>query len=151
MDMADLFPARVRGLQAIYPEAHRALVDWGVWSRTLVGFERGIGRQGVWFQGKADENEAYGELEAEGEIQIVEAPACQERLDEEPEDGKRCYLLDERMHRPGGLGTEVRNALKIAYIKRYIPEFQYPRAAGCSPDAFCERIEEGLRFARRFI
>lgn len=151
MDASDQFQVRIREMQGQYSDEHWALVDWGVWSRTLVGFERGIGRQGVWFQGKADENEAYGEVSPEELPELVDAPAHQERVDEEVEDPRRCHLLDERMHAPGGLGVEVRNALKVAYIKRFIPEYQYARAAGCSEDGFCERLETGLRFIRRFL
>lgn len=149
MDASDQFQVRVRELQGQYPDEHWALVDWGIWSRTLVGFERGVGKQGVWFQGKADENEAYGEEPVE--VARVEAPAHAEREQEQPEDERRCVVLDERMHAPGGLGMEVRNALKVAYIKRYIPEYQYARASGCSEDGYCERLEAGLRFVRRFL
>lgn len=148
--VADEFPGKVRDLQGDYSNEHWALVDWGVWSRTLVGFEKGIGKQSVWFQGKEDENEAYGEV-PEGPVQVVEAPAKVERLAEEPEDERRSVLLDERMHAPGGLSVDVRQALKVAYIRRYIPEYQYPRATGCSHDAFLERLQAGLKFVRRFL
>lgn len=146
----DMFPIRVRSLQGDFSPEHWALVDWGIWSRTLVGFEKGIGRQTVWTQGKPDETDPYGDIEG-GEVVIVDAPAVNERIEESPEDPRRCYMLDERMHAPGGLSVEVRRALKAAYVRRYILECNYHREAGCSQDAFCERLEAGLRFVRRFI
>lgn len=151
MDCSDQIQARIREVQSRYPDEHWALVDWGVWSRTNVGFGNGIGRQSIWSQGKADENEAYGDVEEGDQPVVVDAPAKNERVEEEPEDPRRCYLIDERIHAPGGLNVETRHALRAAYVLRYVMESQYHRAAGCSPDAFCERLETALRFVRRFI
>ena len=147
-DLEVEFAVRVRELQGAYSAEHWILVDWGVWSRTLVGFEHGIGSQSIWTQGKPDENESYGEVDSPPEV--VDAPAHAERVDEAAEDERRCAILDERMHKPGGLSPTVREVLKVAYIKRYIPEYQYARLTGCHPDAFCERLEEALKFVRRF-
>lgn len=150
MDHSDQIQIRIRDIQGSYPDEHWALVDWGVWSRTFVGFGQGVGRQSIWSQGKPDETDAYGDVEENAPV-VVDAPAKNERVDESPEDPRRCVVLDERIHAPGGLNVETRHAIRAAYVLRYVLESQYHRAAGCSPDAFCERLEAALKFVRRFI
>jgi hypothetical protein len=104
----------------------------------------------VWDEFKPDENESYGEVTEETTI-VEQTEVKAERAEEEPYDELQGTILDERMHSPGGLAMEVRNALKVAYVHRYVLEANYPRQAGCSQDAFLERLEAGLRFAQRFL
>ena len=146
-DLADLFPARVRGLQAIYPEAHRALVNWGLWSRDRAGIFPVDARPSVWDQFKADENEAWGEDDAEKMVAET-IPIKAERAEDGPYNELQGAILDERINSPM-LGRDVSRALVVAYVW-VIPEYQYPSRGGCPPDHFCERLEAGLRFVSRF-
>lgn len=149
--MADLFPARVRGLQGIYPEAHRALVNWGLWSRDRAGIFPIDARPSVWDQFKADESEAWGEDDAEKMVaEAVHVKA--ERAETEPYEELDARDLDARINEFAALAEFVKDVLVTAYGARgYIPEHQYCRSAGCGQDAFCERLEAGLRFASRFV
>lgn len=148
MDMtADEFPVRVRLRQADYPEGHKALINWGLWSRDRAGIFPIDARPSIWDQFKADENEAWGDTP-----EVAAGPAEKpERADDDPYDELAGSTMDERLHAPGGPGYEIRLALRVIYVHRAIPEYQYAARAGCSPDALCERLEAGLRFAERFV
>ena len=150
MNMADLFPARVRGLQAIYPEAHDALLNWGIYSRTRYWPGPVDARPSIWDEFKPDENEPWGEVTKDTLKAEQEAPAKAERPDEEEYSERDGQILCERLHGPGGPGEEIMRTLHTAYVRRDIHESQYTNAAGCGQDAFCERLEAGLRFAARF-
>jgi hypothetical protein len=151
MDQSEIFPIRVRSLQADFPQAHQALVEWGSWSRDRKGMAPPpIQPPRIWDEFKPDENESYGEVTEETTI-VEQTEVKAERAEDDPYDELQGTILDERMHSPGGLAMEVRNALKVAYVHRYVLEANYPRQAGCSQDAFLERLEAGLRFAQRFL
>lgn len=147
-----VFTAQIRALQGIYPEAHRALINWGAWSRDLRNvYPPGVVVSPTWrealpskFGDFADEDE-----EGVGRNDHVE-PAKAEALEREPYDELAGRNLDERMHGPGGLSVEVRVAMRVAYLSRETPEEQFPRHAGCNHDAFRERLETALRFVMRF-
>lgn len=146
----DAFIARVRMIQSLYPEAHAALVGWGRWSADRRGiFPQAYKRPAVWDQFKQSEAGDFGE---EGEARKVVVPFAvkAEGPDRLPYDERSALILDERIHHPGGLSVEVRHTIRAAYVTREIPEDQFPRAAGCSEQAFCERLEAALIFARRF-
>jgi hypothetical protein len=142
----DLDTARIRALQEIYSEAHRALTHWGNWSSDRRGLIPRLGAPAVWRQMKRDEDDGYGA--EKGTTDGLQAK--QERV-HRGYDQRLAVVLDERIHAPGGLPVEIRVALKTAYVSREIPEYQFPRASGCGIDAFCERLEAALRFTRRFI
>lgn len=148
VDDFDMFPLRVRDLQARYQKAHEALLCWGNWSRDRRGLYPADSRPSIWDQFKRDENEAWGDEDAEK--LVAEAPAKAERAEEEPYDELQGTIMDERLHLPGGPCLIVRQALVVAYVRRDIHESQYPRAAGCIQDQFLERLEGGLMFAGRF-
>lgn len=159
-DMADLFPARVRGLQAIYPEAHLALLNWGAWSRHDSERPQGIHSPTFYESAKIEE---WGEKDDE-DVVVVETsgPAKADARDEEPYNVTSGGDLDSRIHGAGGLPDFVRLVLRVAYVYT-VPEAQYVREAkaigwrwqlndaGCNEDAFCERLEAGLRFVGRFV
>lgn len=159
MDM-DVFPARIRALQAIYPEGHQALLNWGAWSRNDQQRPQGIRSPSLYEGAKTDE---WGDMSDE-DVVVVESPepAKAEAREKEIYDVGRGADLDIRMHSPGGLPDYVRLVMRVVYVFDG-PEFQYVREAkaigrrwqladaGCTEDAFCERLEAGLAFASRFV
>lgn len=150
MDMTDELPVRVRSLQAAYNSAHRALLNWGAYSRDRAGFQRGLTRSQVLNQYRYnEEEEGYAE---EGVLILIrtDAPAKAERVQDEPYNERDAANLCERIHGPGGLILDARPVINIAYVARDIPEYQYPTLTGLLPDAVLERLEMGLRFASRF-
>ena len=150
MDLSEVFTAQVRGLQAIYPEAHEALKNWAAWSRDRSGiFPAGITAPSLWDQFKRDENEDWGEEQPQ--VQVPEAPVKAEAAEKQPYDERAGVILDERIHGPGGLPEYQRLVLKVAYVSTALPEDQFPRACGCPPHAFTERLEAALRFVGRFV
>jgi hypothetical protein len=149
LEAAEIFTARVRGLQGIYSAAHEALKNWGAWSRDRRGIYPSMSPPGMWAQYKPDDSDEYGD---EPEVPPPEAvPVKAEAAEHELYEEKTAFILDERMHSPGGLGQMVREAIKIAYVSREVPESQFSRLAGCTDDAYCERLETCLRFVGRFV
>lgn len=147
-----VFVGRVRALQAMHFAAHQALVNWGHWSADRRGIFPTMAPPAMWDQFKRDENESWGEEpdklpEQTGEAAIRKAEAAPRA----EYDEKTAVMLDERLHGYGGLSTMVREALHVAYVSREIPEQQFPRLAGCTEDAFCERLSEALGFVERFL
>lgn len=158
MNLADIhvaeeamFVERVRRLQDEHARAHQALVNWGSWSRDRRGiFPVQITPPKVWDQFKADENEEWGVIDDKTVLVESAEPDKAERAEDDPYNELQGHQLDERLHGYGGLGYEVRIALRVAYVRRDIHEIQYPRAAGCGKDGFLERLEAGLKFAERW-
>lgn len=146
----DVFSARLRGLQAIYNSSHAALVNWGRWSRDRYKIFPRVAAPSLWDQFKRDENDEYGEVTPDIEVSD-EAPVKAEAAEMEEYSERDGTLLDERLHGPGGLCCELRYALRAAYVTREVPDEQFPRLAGCSEDAFLERMESSLMFVQRFV
>lgn len=147
-----MFVERVRILQDNHAKAHAALVNWGCWSRDRRGiFPVQITPPKVWDQFKADENEAWGEVQDAPESQGATEEAKAERAEDDPYNELQGHQLDERLHGYGGLSEAIRIALRVAYVRRDIHESQYPRAAGCGQDGFLERLEAGLMFCERWV
>lgn len=158
----DTFPLQVRELQARHDAAHKALVNWGAWSRDDPQRPQGIRAPSVWDQVKRDETEAYGDREDAEVIADPEEPAKAEAGEKEAYNQLRAEDLNDRIHASGGLPDYVRLVLRVAYVFS-LPEEQYVREAraiewrwqlenaGCTKDGFLERLEEGLRFVGRFV
>ena len=147
----DIFAEQVRALQAMYPKAHAALANWASWSRDRHKvYPPGVTANPMWESFKRDENEDYGEQHEIPAERLAQTDIKVEAHEREDYDEKAGAILDERMHSPGGLGVDIRRALKVAYVSRYLLEAQFPKAAGCSEDAFRERLEAALLFASRF-
>lgn len=147
-DGPDLTTARIRALQAIYQDAHEALRNWGLWSLDLRKVYPTQKPPSTFRDYRSGED--YGDEDLALEPTRLDAPAKAEAAPREPYDQKTAEVLDERIHAPGGLPVEIRTALRVAYVSRETIEPQWPGFAGCNLDAFCERLESGLRFARRF-
>jgi hypothetical protein len=151
MDQSDAFPIRIRLLQADFQKAHAALINWGLWSRDRRGiFPVQITPPRVWDEFKPDENEAYGEITEDTQV-VEQSETKAERAEDDPYDELQGTITDERLHGYGGPSQTIREALRIAYVRRDIHEGQYARAAGCVHDQFIERLEAGLRFMARFV
>ena len=152
MDMSDIhgiFSARVRGIQGRNPEAHLALVNWGAWSRDRRGiFPVQIVPPRMWEEATSGLPDGYAAVKDAQEDDGLQAKA--ERSEEEPYNELQGAILDERINSPM-ICEEVSRALVIAYVHFSTPEYQYPVRAGCGQDAFCERLEAGLRFVGRFV
>ena len=150
MNDLPLATLRIRALQAMYPEAHQALSNWGAWSMDLRKvYPEEIAAPAIWGQGKHDENEAYGDWTGAPiklPVDPIPIPA-----DRKPYDERPAVILDERMHGPGGLSSTIMLVARTAYINHDIPEEQFPKLSGCTEDALCERLESLLRFVARFI
>lgn len=148
----DIFTAQVRALQAIYPQAHAALVNWGRWSRDRAGiFPPDIKPPSIWE--KADPSK-FGDFAEDGEqgLGVVEqAETKAERIEAEPYDEKAGTILDERIHAPGGLSCEIRRAIRVAYVSRETMESQFPDYCGTTQDGYRERLETALLFVSRFV
>ena len=143
---------RIRGLQDHYPKEHHAFRNWGAWSSDRRGIfpKEKPGPLGGMFDRGGCDPEGWGE-ESERTNNVILLPQKAERAERIPYDEKSAVLLDERIHSAGGLNVEVRKVIRVAYVTREIPEDQFPRFAGCLIDAYCERLEAALLFARRFV
>ena len=154
--MTDLFPARVRGLQGIYPEGHGALINWGAYSRDRAGFQRGISspQTSKDYRYTEGDEEGYGDPPEDSEHRLIlirtDAPAKAEKVQDDPYNERDAAILCERIHGPGGLLLDARRVLKVVYVLRDIHEHEYPYRTGLLPDTVLERLEMGLRFAARF-
>lgn len=143
----DLARIRIRGLQGIYEKEHRALVEWGLWSLDRRGIFPTLKPPSVWDQFKRSEVEAWGDAPENHEGPAEKA----ELLPRVGYNERMGLMIDERIHGVGGLPDYVRLAMRVAYVTREVPEDQFPRLAGCSLDAYCERLEHALRFVGRFL
>lgn len=146
----DIETARIRALQAIYSEAHQALCNWGLWSSDKRFIYPTLKPPALWNQFARSKVEEWGD-EMESPVRLVlSGPAKPEPRERDPYDEKKAIALDERIHGSGGLRLDIRQMLKIAYATGEVPEYQFPALCGCSLDTLCERLEEALRFVRRF-
>lgn len=141
---------RIRGLQAAHREAHAALTNWGHWSADRRGIFPVLKPPSVWDQFKRDERDDYGEEQAAAVSAEKQKPKA-EGIPRPEYNERQAVDLDERIHHPGGLATEMRYTLRAAYVTKEVPEHQFPRMVGCSDDAFCERLEACLSFVARFV
>jgi hypothetical protein len=158
---AEIFAAQVRALQGIYHDAHLALMNWGAWSRDLRRvFPADIVPSPTWREAQHSKFGDFGDEVDEArrvEEEVHRAAQVEvkgEAAEREPYEERRALILDERMHGPGGLSLEVRRVLRIAYgakqNERSAHVNQFPRFAGCTEDAFRERLEVALQFVTRF-
>lgn len=155
MNLADLDTCtiRIRALQELYPEAHRALLNWSRWALDARGcLASGIKpppthkdyRSGDYDDPDLDEED----LPHRCNIVMVRA----EPPEHEPYDQLAAEIIHDRLVSPGGPGLEIVRALGVAYCQHGgVPQYQWPQRAGCGLDGFCERLEAGLRFAARFV
>lgn len=149
IDARDVFVARLRTIQGTHPTSHKALTNWGLWSADRRGIFPGMKPPGLWAQFKRDENEDWGEETAP---QVTDAPVKAEAPDRPPYDEKLGYMLDERIHAPGGLPLEHRRVIRAAYVFLDAPDYQLVALAGVrNEDAFCELLEGALLFTGRFV
>lgn len=152
LERQELEIARFRALQAIYAEAHAALVNWGKWSRDERGIRPVEARTSIYDQIKEDDRAGWAdEDDAQKPVYRITVRVKADRPEEESYDLKSAELLDIRMHAPGGLSETVRHVLRVAYVWRDIPEHQFPNRCSCGWDGVVERMEEALRFVGRWI
>ena len=154
---AEITRARIRALQALYPNAHATLENWGAWSRDRHGIFPPENPPPSPVYAVIDRSEwdrdGYGEVEEQrvSEARMEAEDRKSERAEREEYDERLGTLLDERINDRALMPLYLREAVKVAYVSREVPEDQFPRLAGCTEDAFCERLEACLRFAGRFV
>lgn len=154
LEQSEIQTARFRGLQGIYSKEHEALMNWGKWSRDERGIRPVEARTSIYDQIREDDRAGWGDLPPADDsyrVRIAVVPRKAERPEEETYDAKAAEALDIRVNALGGLSEAARSVLRVAYVWRDIPEHQFPNRCSCSWDAVCERLEEALRFVRRFI
>jgi hypothetical protein len=150
MDLSDEIVIRIRSLQERYSTEHLALVNWGAWSRDRKTIGPRDSKPHIWQEAVQSKFDDYGEDHAIPAERLAQADAKSERPEEDPYNEREGALLDERMHGPGGMPLYLRQLLRVAYVSREVPEYQFPRACGCLPDTFCEGLESALVFVSRF-
>ena len=152
---AEITRARIRALQAIYPQEHAALLNWARWSRDRHGiYPAGVvGGEQMWEEGAlyGQKEVMFKRLEAEEAREAIAdgREARAERAEREEYDERAGEDLDQRIHNSHDFSAYQRDILRVAYVSRETPEDQFPRHAGCTEDAFCERLEGCLRFVSR--
>lgn len=149
MDLSELFTAQVRGLQSLYPTAHRALTNWGLWSMDRAGIFPSLSAPSMWDQAI---HSKFGDFADEADDRAGYAEQTEfkaERIEQEPFDEKSANELDEWLHE--GCGTEderfpwsIRRCLIVAYVTREVPERDFPRLSKCGHDDFLARLESVL-------
>lgn len=151
LDQDAIYAERIRSLQSEHAKAHAALRNWAAWSRDRHKvYPPGTTANPMWEQYRPNEGDDYGEEHAIPETRLAQDDIKVEAPEKEDYDEKSGYDLDTRIHGYGGLSPTVRLALRVAYVSRYLPEGQFHKAAGCSQDAFRERLLEALLFVSRF-
>lgn len=151
LEESAILTARIRALQAIYKPEHDALCNWAKWSRDERGIRPVEARTSIYDQMNEDDRAGWGEETDQPPIYRLTVRVKSERPEEENYDLKSAEILDERIHGNGGLASEIQHLLRIAYVTRDVPEYQFPNRCSCSWDGFCERLEEALRFVSRFV
>jgi hypothetical protein len=141
----------VRSMQERYGSAHLALTNWAKWSRDRKQIGPRDSKPHIWQEAATSKFDDFGDIQdAIPQNRLAADDRKAEYADEEPYNEREGAILDERIHGPGGLLNEVRHLLRIAYVTRDVPEYQFPRACGCPPHAFLERLEAALVFVGRF-
>jgi hypothetical protein len=153
LDQATLDAEQIRRLQSRYPSEHAALLNWGAWSRDRSGIFPKEARTKVFEQFVPDGTEAFGEIDDEFARTANTDPALlkAERDETEPYDEKSGTALDSRINGPM-LSLSLKRVLTTAYVNGGASEHRWYVYADCvSLDSFCERLEAGLQFVRRFV
>lgn len=149
MDLSDELVIRIRALQEMHSRAHQALLNWSRWSRDRRGIFPAISKPHIWQEYKQSEADDWGEDHAVSNERLAQDDRKTERPEDEAYDEKAAQTLDERIHSPMA-PLYLKQLLRTAYITRDVPEYQFPRACGCPPHAFTERLENALIFVGRF-
>jgi hypothetical protein len=148
-----LITQAIRDTQEQFPDEHRAYQNWAKWCRDRRGiYPAGTTAPSIWQEAATskwefDEPEAY-----EPHIPMVAAPKG-DKPQAEDYDEKLAVALDERLHGPGGLSEAQRSVLDVAYLTRYLQEDRFHRFCSppTTPHGFRERLEDCLKFARKWI
>lgn len=141
MDLSEVFTAEVRGIQALFPEAHQALLNWGRWCRDRVGiFPSGIVPPAIYESINRQEwdKDGYGEEQDEPQRLPTTETAKAERPDLDPYNEKEAIALDEFLHTR--FTWPYRRCLVVAYVLHDAHDYQYPSLSKCTHSEFLERL-----------
>ena len=144
LDAHVLYAAEVRAIQNLYPEEHRKLKNWGLWSRDRVGiFPPQIAPPPIFDQWDGS-SEGYAEELPEGFTPHGEVKA--EKAESEPYSEKEAITLDERIH--AIFPWKVRKCLVVAYVTLETPESQFPALSKVSHGEFLQILSGALEAIR---
>ena len=141
-DLSPIFTAEVRAIQGLYPAAHRALVNWGAWSRDRSGIFPSLSPPGLWAQCDTDKFGDFADETDEPERIKPMEPAKAERAETEPYDEKTAVELDELLH--AEFPYKIRKCLLVAYVTVSVPEGQFPALSCCTHADFLARLAQVL-------
>jgi hypothetical protein len=148
-----IFAGQVREIQAAFPEAHKALVQWGIWSRQRGGIFPTISSPSLWDLAKPGDPSDWVEPPAEVE-RVEQTEVKAEAANDEPCDEKTAEASDVLIH-DQDFPTVWRRCLAAAYVTREVPEHLFPREASRTPphepkrishDTFLLMLDGALRF-----
>lgn len=148
-----IFAGQVREIQDAFPIAHKALKQWGIWSRQRGGIFPRLAPPSLWDMAKPGDANDWVEADDIG-LPIVEQREIKaEAVGDEPCDEKMGEALDVMLH---ALEFPVvwRRCLSAAYVSRETPEYQFPREATLarpresriSHDNFLQFLDGALQF-----
>ncbi len=134
-----IFVGQVREIQGAFAIAHKALVQWGIWSRNRSGIYPTITSPSMWEQYAPNDKDLREWVEASEDATIVpQLEIKAEAANDGDCDEKTAEELDILIH-DQEFPTIWRKCLSAAYVSREIPEYQFPREATvCKPRS--ERI-----------
>lgn len=149
IDWREVFNAEVRAIQSLYPKAHEALRNWGLWSRERGGIFPALAKPGwtEFYQAGREEVTEEHETEVERVEQLEvkaegpELPHSDERLGEEVD------IRIHALHFP----TIWRRVLKAAYVTAEIPEYECPREARVGHQGYLVFLSSALDFMDRQV
>jgi hypothetical protein len=114
-----------------FPEAHKALVQWGIWSRQRGGIFPTISSPSLWDLAKPGDPSDWVEPPAEVE-RVEQTEVKAEAANDEACDEKTGEALDVLIH-DLDFPTVWRRCLAAAYVTREVPEHLFPREASRTP------------------
>ena len=146
----------VRALQAMYPESHQALTNWGKWIADCRGIKpAGIVSPGYWQDAPTSKWE-HDETDTGPMFRVELGPIEKgDRPEEEPYNQGKAETLHDRMFLHGGLPEYLKSVVEVSYGPRHrnMEEDQFHAycVPSCLPETFRQRLEDVLIFVGRFV
>jgi hypothetical protein len=147
-----IFAGQVREIQAAFPLAHDALINWGAWSRDRQGIFPCLARMSLWDEADTEKFEDFAEEGEQGAAVVPQAEVKAEAANDEPFMEREAVELDRLMHSPD-FPAIWRKCIAAAYFARVL-EYQLPREATyirpremrLSHDSYLAFLDGALRF-----
>lgn len=148
-----IYAAQVREIQAAFAVAHKALVQWGIWSRQRGGIFPSLAPPSMWEMYAPSDADKREWVEASDQLIVVpQTEVKAEAANDDACDEKLAEEMDVLIHELE-FPAVWRKCLSAAYVSREIPEYQFPReATACRPrgerishDTFLLMLDGALR------